>query len=185
MEFAYTYNALRAVPEYCGLAFCGTYPVPSASVAALGCSTEPPPWPSGVCLLRPSLIFGCPENTPSFRPTGRRSISVSLLALLTNAAVFGYMIYRIVKTKRNPYTQELYTDLAAYRGSKPWPNNLDIGPSLSNVTGEAIRTIKQPHVEGGIMSDHIVCRPYTPTRKSRPFWPLQYINRTKPAQEVP
>lgn len=43
---------------------------------------------------------------------------VSLLALLSNIAVFIYMIARIIKTKRNPYTAELYTDLAAHRRIK-------------------------------------------------------------------
>jgi hypothetical protein len=43
---------------------------------------------------------------------------VSLLALLSNIAVFGYMIYKIAKTKRNPYTAELYTDLNQYKGIK-------------------------------------------------------------------
>ncbi|MDO5602850.1 MAG: DUF5692 family protein [Oscillospiraceae bacterium] len=43
---------------------------------------------------------------------------VSLLALLANAAVFAYMLYRIKKTRRNPYTQELYTDLKAYKDIK-------------------------------------------------------------------
>jgi hypothetical protein len=33
-------------------------------------------------------------------------------------AVFGYMIYKVVKTKRNPYTGDLYTDLNQYKGIK-------------------------------------------------------------------
>ncbi|WFR56022.1 DUF5692 family protein [Anaerocolumna sp. AGMB13025] len=39
---------------------------------------------------------------------------VSFLALLANLMVFIYMVIHIRKTKRNPYTAELYTDLAAY-----------------------------------------------------------------------
>lgn len=42
----------------------------------------------------------------------------SLLALIFNIGVFGYMIYKVVKTKRNPYTSELYTDLAKYKEIK-------------------------------------------------------------------
>ena len=42
----------------------------------------------------------------------------SLLALLVNVAVFGYMIMKAVKTKRNPYTGELYVDLAKYQEVK-------------------------------------------------------------------
>lgn len=43
---------------------------------------------------------------------------MSLLALLANIGVFGYMIYRIVKTKKNPYTGELYGDLRKYKEVK-------------------------------------------------------------------
>ena len=42
----------------------------------------------------------------------------SLLALLVNVAVFGYMVMKAVKTKRNPYTGELYVDLAKYQEVK-------------------------------------------------------------------
>jgi len=38
----------------------------------------------------------------------------SLVALLANIAVAVYMLYKVVKTKRNPYTKELYTDLKCY-----------------------------------------------------------------------
>ncbi len=41
-----------------------------------------------------------------------------LLALLVNLAVFIFMIYRVVKTKRNPYLGELYSDLPAYQRIK-------------------------------------------------------------------
>jgi hypothetical protein len=40
---------------------------------------------------------------------------VSLVALLSNIAVFGYMIYKISRTKRNPYTGDLYTDHNEYK----------------------------------------------------------------------
>jgi len=40
---------------------------------------------------------------------------VSALALAANIAVAVYQVYRIVKTKRNPLKDELYTDLAAYK----------------------------------------------------------------------
>lgn len=40
---------------------------------------------------------------------------ISLIALLSNVALFIYMIYKVVKTKRNPYKAELYTDLKAYK----------------------------------------------------------------------
>jgi len=43
---------------------------------------------------------------------------ISLLALLSNIAVFGYMIYKVIKTRRNPYTGDLYTDLNQYKSIK-------------------------------------------------------------------
>jgi cytochrome bd-type quinol oxidase subunit 2 len=40
---------------------------------------------------------------------------VSGLALAANVAVLGYEIYKIVKTKRNPLKEEIYTELDAYK----------------------------------------------------------------------
>ncbi|MEG0051413.1 MAG: DUF5692 family protein [Terrisporobacter sp.] len=43
---------------------------------------------------------------------------VSLLALLANIAVFVYMLYKSKESKRNPYKDELYTDLYCYKEVK-------------------------------------------------------------------
>ena len=40
---------------------------------------------------------------------------VSSLALASNVAVFIYQVYKIVKTKRNPLKEELFTELEAYK----------------------------------------------------------------------
>ena len=40
------------------------------------------------------------------------------LSLAANIAVIIYMIYKMAKTKRNPYTAELYTDLKEYKAIK-------------------------------------------------------------------
>ncbi len=40
------------------------------------------------------------------------------IALASNIAVFLYMIYKIKKTKRNPYKGELYTDLDEFKEIK-------------------------------------------------------------------
>jgi len=40
---------------------------------------------------------------------------VSSLALASNVAVFAYQLYRIIKFKRNPLKDEIYTDLVAYK----------------------------------------------------------------------
>jgi len=40
------------------------------------------------------------------------------LSLASNVAVLIYMIYKVIKTKRNPYLGELYVDLKAYKDIK-------------------------------------------------------------------
>ncbi len=40
------------------------------------------------------------------------------LALASNVAVFLYMIYKVIKAKKNPYTNDIYTDLKAYKEVK-------------------------------------------------------------------
>ena len=40
------------------------------------------------------------------------------VALAANVGVLVYMIYKVVKTKRNPYKAELYTDLKEYAAIK-------------------------------------------------------------------
>jgi len=68
------------------------------------------------------------QTFPMFQDAGRFRVdstynpdiylTVSLLALLANVAVFVYMLYKAKKTHRNPYRAELYTDLAQYRAIK-------------------------------------------------------------------
>lgn len=41
-----------------------------------------------------------------------------LASLLANIGVLVYTVYKVVKTKRNPYAKELYTDLREYKGIK-------------------------------------------------------------------
>lgn len=42
---------------------------------------------------------------------------LSALALIVNAAVFAYEVYCIIKLKRNPLKQEMYTELKAYQNN--------------------------------------------------------------------
>ena len=59
-----------------------------------------------------SLLFDLPFALRLIVPI------LGALALGANVAVFVYMIYKSVKTKRNPYKAELYTDLAEYKAIK-------------------------------------------------------------------
>ena len=40
---------------------------------------------------------------------------VSALALIVNAIALGYIIYKSVKNKKNPYTNEVFTDFKYYK----------------------------------------------------------------------
>ena len=85
----------------------GTFAVQSVASAEIAAAAK------GISLTKEGLypvLSATPDTTALF--------IVSLLALLSNIAVFGYMIYKIAKTKRNPYTSELYTDLNQYKGIK-------------------------------------------------------------------
>ncbi len=40
---------------------------------------------------------------------------LSVIALVSNVAVFGYVVYKVIKTKRNPITQDLFVELESYK----------------------------------------------------------------------
>lgn len=119
-NFAYTYNCLPGHAWYCGLALLLA---PTLCAFTLG---------KGAWLQHRAhtLAIWCmfAQTFPHFQDVGKYAVSstynptiytiVSLLALLANIAVFIYMIYRVLKTKRNPYTQEVYTHLKAYQEIK-------------------------------------------------------------------
>jgi hypothetical protein len=142
-NFAYTYNCLPGHSWYCGFAlllaptltsftlgkgawlqhraqtlalwcmFAQTFPafidagpffVNSTAGAAIAAASQ------GISLTQEGVFpvaSAMPDTTALF--------VVSLIALLSNIAVFLYMLYKVIRTKRNPYTGELYTDLGQYR----------------------------------------------------------------------
>jgi len=69
---------------------------------------------NGQTILAKPGIYQIAQATP---PTTALFL-VSLLALLSNIAVFIYMIQHIMKTHRNPYTGELYKDLKSYQKNR-------------------------------------------------------------------
>ncbi len=116
-NFAYTYNCLPGHAWYCGFALLlapticaftvgkGAWLQHRAQTLALWCmfaQTFPSFIDKGAFAVRspynPTLLF-----------------TFSFVALVVNIAVFIYMIYKIGKTKRNPYLGELYTDLENIR----------------------------------------------------------------------
>ncbi|MHC1748244.1 MAG: DUF5692 family protein [Cellulosilyticaceae bacterium] len=119
-NFAYTYNCLPDHSWYCGIALLlaptiaaftfkkGAWLQHRAQTLALWCM---------FAMTAPAFIDESQFAVRSSHNTTALFI-VSLVALLANIAVFGYMVYKIVKTKRNPYKGELYTDLDCYKEVK-------------------------------------------------------------------
>ncbi len=119
-NFAYTYNCLPDHSWYCGLALLlaptfaaffikkGAWLQHRAQTLALWCM---------FAMTCPTFIDASRFAVKSSHNTTALFI-VSLLALLTNITVFVYYAYKIVKTKRNPIKDELYTDLKSYKEIK-------------------------------------------------------------------
>ena len=115
-NFAYTYNCLPGHSWYCGFALLL---VPTICAFTLG---------KGAWLQHRAhtLAIWCmfAQTFPNFQDQGKFKVmstynpkiyfTVSLIALIANVLVFVYMIYKIKKTKRNPYLGELYIDSPKY-----------------------------------------------------------------------
>jgi hypothetical protein len=119
-NFAYTYNCLPHHAWYCGFALL-LAPTLCAFTAGKGAWLQH---------RAQTLAIWCmfAQTFPLFQDVGKFRVdstydpniyfTVSFLALAANVAVLAYMIIKAVKTKRNPYKAELYTDLAAYKKIK-------------------------------------------------------------------
>ena len=119
-NFAYTYNCLPDHSWYCGIALLlaptvaaftlkkGAWLQHRAQTLALWCM---------FAMTAPGFID---ESRFAVKSTHNATplFIASLLALIANIAVFLYMIYKVIKTKRNPYLGELYTDLNSYKEVK-------------------------------------------------------------------
>lgn len=119
-NFAYTYNCLPGHAWYCGLALLLA---PTICAFTVG---------KGAWLQHraQTLALWCmfAQTFPAFQDVGKFSVNstynetiyfiVSFLALAMNIGVLVYMVYKVKKTKRNPYKGELYTDLAKYKEVK-------------------------------------------------------------------
>ena len=119
-NFAYTYNCLPGHSWYCGLALLLA---PTLCAFTLG---------KGAWLQHraQTLAIWCmfAQTIPSFIDKGNFAVAstnntnllffFSLIALIANIVVFAYMLYKVKKTKNNPYKGELYVDLAKYKEVK-------------------------------------------------------------------
>ncbi|WP_454054941.1 DUF5692 family protein [Clostridium sp. Marseille-Q7071] len=119
-NFAYTYNCLPGHAWYCGFALLL---VPTLCAFTIG---------KGAWLQHRAhtLALWCmfAQTFPSFIDSGKFAVSStyntsaltiwSFAALVVNIAVLIFMSYKTVKTKRNPYKNELYVDMKKYQQVK-------------------------------------------------------------------
>ncbi|HWQ57844.1 MAG TPA: DUF5692 family protein [Clostridia bacterium] len=119
-NFTYTYNCIPTHSFYAGLALLAA---PTLCAFTLG---------RGAWLQHraQTLALWCmfAQTFPLFQDRGVQMVrsaynpavytALGALALGANVAVMVYMIYKVVKTRRNPYKGELYADLAEYRAIK-------------------------------------------------------------------
>lgn len=119
-NFAYTYNCLPHHAWYCGFALLlaptlctftfgkGAWLQHRAHTLALWCMFAQ--------TFPMFQDYGITRVNSTYNPT--IYFIVSFIALASNIVVFAYMIYKVKKTKRNPYKGELYEDLKAYQKIK-------------------------------------------------------------------
>ena len=119
-NFVYTYNCIPTHSWYAGLALLIA---PTLCAFTLG---------KGAWLQHraQTLAIWCmfAQTFPFFQDQGKFMVNstynptiytfLGALSLAINLAVFVYMIFKIIKTKRNPYKADLYTDLKAYQDIK-------------------------------------------------------------------
>lgn len=116
-NFAYTYNCLPNHAWYCGLALLIA---PTLCAFTIG---------KGAWLQHraQTLALWCmfAQTIPMFQDYSKFRVDsaydpkvytiISALALASNAAVFIYMVYKVIKKKKNPYTNDIYDDLEAHK----------------------------------------------------------------------
>ena len=119
-NFAYTYNCLPGHSWYCGFAL-----LLAATLCAF--TTGKGAW---LQHRAHTLALWCmfAQTFPLFQDEGMFKVVstndptimfiVSFLALLSNIAIFVFMIYRIKVSRNNPYKGELFTDLNVYKKIK-------------------------------------------------------------------
>lgn len=119
-NFAYTYNCLPNHSWYCGIALLFA-PTLAAFFIQKGAWLQHRAQTLAIwCMFAQTYPAFIDESQFAVRSSHNTTalFIVSLIALLANIAVFVYMAYKVVKTKRNPYAGELYTDLKCYQEVK-------------------------------------------------------------------
>lgn len=119
-NFAYTYNCLPHHAWYCGFALLLAPTVCSFTVGKGAWLQHRAQTLALWCMFAQTFPLFQDESQWRVDSTYNETIYfiVSFAALAANIAVLVYMLYKVNKTKRNPYKGELYTDLKAYQKIK-------------------------------------------------------------------
>lgn len=140
-NFAYTYNCLPTHAWFCGVALLlaptiaallwnkGGWIMNRANTLCIWCMFAQvfplfqETFPDGTAMYQWAAVSvqyadgtmnGITAGTAvNANPTAM--LVISALALITNAAALGYIVYRSVKTKKNPYTGEVFTQFKYYK----------------------------------------------------------------------
>lgn len=140
-NFAYTYNCLPTHSWFCGVALLlaptiaallwnkGGWIMNRANTLCIWCmfaqvfplfqetfsdGTKVFPWATITTQYADGTMNGIAAGTAvNANPTAMTVVSA--LALITNAVALGYIIWKSVKTKTNPYTGEVFTDFKYYK----------------------------------------------------------------------
>lgn len=115
-NFAYTYNCLGDHAWYCGIALL-LAPTVTAFTVGKGAWLQHRAHTLALwCMFAMTIPSFIDESQFAVKSTQdpRSLYLMSSLALGANIAVLVYMLYKTIKTHRNGYTAELYSDLKGY-----------------------------------------------------------------------
>lgn len=116
-NFAYVYNCVSDHAFYAGAALLVSCTIPAFFIKK-GAWLQHRAQTLGIWMMF-VMTFPSFVDTSIFAVKSSHNVTalwvVSGLALASNVAVLGYEIYTILKTKRNPLKEELYTHLPAYQ----------------------------------------------------------------------
>lgn len=123
-NFTYTYNAIPTHSFYAGLAML-LAPTLCAFTVGKGAWLQHRAQTLAIwCMFAQTFTTFQDQGTFMVQSTYNTTIYFifGLVSLLANLGVVIFMGYRVYKTKRNPYTKELYTDLKQYKEIKALAN---------------------------------------------------------------
>jgi hypothetical protein len=119
-NFTYTYNAIPTHSFYAGFALL-LAPTLCAFTLGKGAWLQHRAQTLAIwCMFAQTFVTFQDQGIFMVQSTYNPTIYTifGILSLLANVGVIAFMIYKVIKTKKNPYSGELYTDLKAYKEIK-------------------------------------------------------------------